>query len=42
MVERRQHLRFAFKAGHALGVLSKGFRQDFQRDVAAQLGIARR
>jgi hypothetical protein len=41
VIERRQHLRFANEARQAIGVAGEGIRQDFQRDVAIQLRIAR-
>ena len=39
MIEGSQQLRFAFEALHALGVLREIFRQNFDRDLALQLGV---
>ena len=39
MIERREHLGFPLEARHALGVVRERLRQDFDRHVAAQLGI---
>ena len=36
MVQRRQHLRFALKAGHAIGVGGEKLRQDFERHIAPE------
>ena len=41
MVERGQHLRFALETGEAIRIAREGVRQDLQRDLAIQLGIAR-
>jgi hypothetical protein len=41
MVQRRQELRFALKASQAFRIGGERFRQDFERDVAIQLRIAR-
>ena len=41
MIQRREHLRFALEARHALGVVSERVGQHFHRDVAAEPGIAR-
>ena len=41
MVERGEHLRFALEPGESFGVAGEGVRQDLDRDVAIQLGIAR-
>lgn len=41
MIEGRKHFRFALEARHALGVMSKLFRQELQRHVAAKAGIGR-
>ena len=38
VIERGQSASFPLEAGHALGILSEGLWEDFQRDVAAQLG----
>ena len=40
MIERGEKLRFALEASHAFSVVREGIGQDFQRDVAAELGIA--
>lgn len=39
MVERGQQLRFPAEARHALGVVGKDLRQDFQRQVAVEVGV---
>src|SRR5262245_19435887 len=41
MIQRREELRFTLEAGEALDIRREGFRQDFERDVAIQLRIAR-
>ena len=41
VVQRGQHLRFALETGEAIRIAGEGVRQDLQRDVAIQLGIAR-
>ncbi len=41
MIQRGQHLRFAFEAGHVLLVVGERRGQHFDRDVAIQLRIAR-
>jgi hypothetical protein len=41
MVERGEHLRLALEPCEPLGVLCKDLGQDFQRDVAAELGVSR-
>jgi hypothetical protein len=41
MVERGQHVRFAFEACEAVRVLRDGGEDDLQRDVSIQLGVAR-
>ena len=41
MIERREQLRFALEARHAVGVRRERRRQDLQRDVAIQLRVAR-
>ena len=41
VVERGQHLRLALETGDAIRITCEGFRQDLQRDLAIQLGIAR-
>src|SRR4029079_10976506 len=41
MIERREELRFLLEAGQAVRTLDEARRQDFQRDVAIQLGVAR-
>jgi hypothetical protein len=40
MIERRQHLRLAREARAAIGIGGEPGRQDLQRDVAPQLGVA--
>ena len=40
MVERGQHLRLAREARQALGVAREELRQDLQRDVAIEFGVA--
>ncbi len=39
MIERRENLRFALKAGHTFGVIGERGRQDFQRELAAEIRI---
>ena len=39
MIQRRQHLRFAFEACQAVSVESELVWQDFQRNVTIQLGV---
>jgi hypothetical protein len=41
VVERREHSRFALETGEAIRIAGEGVRQDLQRDLAIQLGIAR-
>jgi len=41
MIERREDSRFALESSHAFRIEGKRFGQDFDRDDAAQLGIAR-
>ena len=41
MIQRREHLRFALEARQAIGIARERFGQDFDRDVAIQLRIAR-
>ena len=41
MIERCEQSGFAFEARHAIGVRGERRRQDLQRDVALQLGVAR-
>ena len=41
MIEGCEDFRFALETCHARGVSREGFRQDFQRDVASKLRIAR-
>ena len=41
MVERRQHLRFTSETRETFGVEREGLGQDFQRDVAIELRVAR-
>ena len=41
MVERREQLRLAPEAGEAFGIGSEELGQDLQRDVAAELRVAR-
>jgi hypothetical protein len=40
MVERRQHLRLALEASHAIAVAGENVWQDLQRHLAFELGIA--
>jgi hypothetical protein len=40
MVERSKDLCFALEARHAVRIAGKNFRQDFQRYVAAERGVA--
>ncbi len=40
MIERGEHLCFTLESRHAIGVPGKGFGQDFQRHVAAELGVS--
>ncbi len=41
VIERGQQLRFAAETGQAVGVVGDRAEQDFDRDVAVQLRIAR-
>ena len=41
MVERGQRLRFALEAHDAIGVCRECNRQDFERDEAVEVGVAR-
>src|SRR5690348_8519372 len=41
MVDRRQHPGLAFESGDAHGVAAEGLGQDFDRDLAAELRVAR-
>ena len=41
MVQRSKELRLALEAGQAIRINCKQLRQDLQRDVAIQFGIAR-
>jgi hypothetical protein len=41
VIQRGEHLRFALETRHALGVCGEALRQDFERDVATQLRVAR-
>ena len=41
MVERGEDLRFALEAGQAIGIVGEGIGQDFQGDIAIELGVAR-
>ena len=41
MIERREDLRFAFEAREAIGIEGEQLGQDFEGDVAIQLGVAR-
>ena len=41
MVQRRERLRFAREPGEPVGIAGERVRQDFQRDVAIELRIAR-
>ena len=38
-IQRSEDLRFALESSHALGVARKGFGQEFQRHLAAELGV---
>ena len=39
MIQRRQHLRLAREARHAVGILREGLGQHLDRDVAVELGV---
>ena len=39
MIQRGQHQGFASEARHAIGILSEGFRQNLDSDVAVELGV---
>ena len=41
MVQRGQDCGFARESGQAIGVVRKRIRQDLQRDIAIELGVAR-
>ena len=41
MVERREHPRFALEARQAVGIRGEDARQNFERDVAPELRVAR-
>jgi len=41
MVQRGERLRLPREARHAIRIARKGGRQELQRDVAIQLGVAR-
>ena len=41
MIERREHLRFAAEPRQSIRIAGQERRQDFQRDVAIELGVAR-
>src|SRR5262250_554520 len=41
VVERSQNLGFALEASQSAGIVSEGFRQNFERDIALQPGVAR-
>ena len=41
MIQRCQHLGFAFESREPIRILGKGFRQYFDRDVAIKFFIAR-
>jgi hypothetical protein len=41
MVQRRQHLRFALQAREPIGIAGKRFRQDLDRHLSLQPGVAR-
>jgi hypothetical protein len=38
-MQRREHLRLAVEARHALGIVGEGFGQDLDSDVAAEFGV---
>ena len=40
MIEGREHARFTLEPGEAVGIGSKGTRQDLDRDVSSQLRVA--
>ena len=40
VVQRGQHLGFAFKPGKAVGIVGEGLRQDLQRHVPVELGVS--
>src|SRR5262245_1291660 len=39
MIERRSRLRLLHEAAHTRGVFGKSNRQEFERDLAAELGV---
>ena len=41
MVQRGEHLRLALEAGEAFGIVGERLGQDFDRDVAIELRVAR-
>src|SRR5215831_17509194 len=41
MIERGEHLRFPLEARHSFGLLCESLGQDFDRHLAAELGIGR-
>ena len=41
MIQRRQHLSLAFETSHALGVIGERGGQNFQRDLASEIGVGR-
>ena len=41
MVERGEHLRFALETREPVGVVRRTSRQDFDRDIASELRVAR-
>ena len=40
MVQRREHLRFAREPREPFGIVGEGVRQDLERDIAIELGVA--
>jgi len=40
MVQRREDLRFAFEPRQPIGIVREGRRQNLDRDVAIELGVA--
>jgi hypothetical protein len=39
VIQRRQHSRFSLESRNTFGIVSERFRQEFDRNAAAQLGI---
>ena len=40
MIQRGQHLGFAFKPGQPVGIARERLRQDFERHVLVELGVS--